>query len=127
MTQSHQPEDDDTCSHEPWLDTGPCSDWKWVDGYRDLWIATLRQTIEDYWTGIRKGQHRKLGQIRIIHRGRRDADDFQDWVNAANWLLSDDTRPRSFRWLCALLMLDPAEVHHRMKNPPTEYVRRRPT
>jgi hypothetical protein len=98
----------------PWAE----ADVRFVDDYKDLWIAVLRRTMEDYWTGIRKGQHRKLGAVRIVHHGRRDAEEFQDWLNAANWLLSTDTAPRSFLWLAGLLQLDPELVYVRMKKPP---------
>jgi hypothetical protein len=93
-------------------------DERFLEDYKDLWIAVLRRSLEDYWQGIRKGQHKKLGAIRIIHRGRRDAEEYRDWLNAAHWLLSDDTRPRSFCWLMKILRLEPDVVRSRMNNPP---------
>lgn len=105
---------------DPWAVDG--DDVRWVDGYRDAWLAVLRLSLEDYWRGIRKGQHLKLREIRLIHRGRHDADDFADWLAAAHWLLSDDTRPRSFCWLMAILQLEPDVVRSRMNNPPVRCV-----
>jgi hypothetical protein len=105
---------------DPWADDG--DDTRWGEDYRDMWIAVLKLTVEDYWRGIRKGQHKKLAAIRLIHRGRRDAEEFRDWLDAANWLLSEDTTPRSCRWLLAIIRLDPATLLDRMKNPPVRVV-----
>lgn len=93
-------------------------DPRWCEDYKDMWIAVLKLTVEDYWRGIRKGQHLKLAAARPIHRGRRDAEEYRDWLDAANWLLSDATTVRSCRWLLSLIKLDPAILLDRMKNPP---------
>lgn len=91
---------------------------------RDLWIAVLRLSLEDYWRGIRKHQHRKLYVIRVRHNGRSDQEDFQAWLSAAHWLLSKDTSKRSFLWLAQQLRLDPDDVYSRMKNPPERRIHR---
>lgn len=100
---------------ELWPDSG---DERYLEDYKDLWIAILRRSLEDYWHGQRRGQYKKFGTSPLVHSGRRDAEEYRDWFNAAHWLLSEDTRPRSFCWLMKILRLEPDVVRSRMNNPP---------
>lgn len=93
-------------------------DPRWCEEYKALWVAVLKLTVEDYWRGIRSGQHKKPAAARRTHRNRRDAEAFRDWRDAAYWLLSEDTAARSCRWLLPLIQLDRVVLLDRMKNPP---------
>lgn len=97
-------------------------DPRWCEDYKTVWIAVLKLAVEDYWRGIRSGQHKKLAAARPVHRGRRDAEAFRDWLDAAHWLLSEDAGPRSCRWLLPLIQLDRVVLLDRMKHPPVRCV-----
>lgn len=93
-------------------------DERFLEDYKDLWLAVLKRAVEDYQQGVRRDQHKKLGAVPVAHSNRRDAEEYREWLNSAHWLLSDDTRPRSFCWLMKILRMEPDLVRCRMDNPP---------
>lgn len=105
---------------ELWPDS---DDERFLEDYKDLWLGVLRRAVEDYQQGIRRDQHKKLGAGNVVHRSRRDAEEYRDWFNSAHWLLSDDTRPRSFCWLMKILRLEPDIVRCRMTTQPPRHAR----
>lgn len=87
--------------------------------YKDLWIAVLRTSLDDYWRGIRQGQAaRFLSEEPPKFRTRHEAECYRNWYQAGHWLLSDSIEPRSCRWLLKQLGLDHDVVLSRMTNPP---------
>ena len=68
------------------------------EGYRALWAAVMKLTLEDYWKGISLGYDKDLPA--------KPTQTYLDFKNAKGWLFNNDTQPTSLAWVCDHLGYD---------------------